>query len=80
MNQKFNFKASLNMVCAVSEKYISRREIMQYFEKEFDKDKEFTPEELKQIVRDLTTKKGKIGGDNSIATKVYKPKIEELEK
>ena len=60
MAREFNFIESMNMVSAVSGTYISRNDVKQYFYDTFDKDKMFTPEELKQIVRDLTTGKERI--------------------
>ena len=60
MGKTFNFKESMNMVSAVSGSYVTRREVMEYFYGKFDQDKEFSPEELKQAVRDLTAGKEKI--------------------
>ena len=48
MAKTFNYKQSLNMVCAVSTSYVKREEIYEYFKKNFKEDKIFTPDELKQ--------------------------------
>ncbi len=53
MTNTFNFKDSCNMVSAVCGTYVKKQEVIEYFNKEFDPEKEFTPEELKQIVREL---------------------------
>ena len=60
MPRSFNFIESMNMVSAVSGTYISRKDVRQYFYDTFDQDKMFTPEELKQIVRELTTGRERI--------------------
>lgn len=60
MPKTFNYKDSVNMVTAVSTSYVKREEIFEYFESNFNKDKKFTADELKQIVRDLTTGKERI--------------------
>ena len=60
MPREFNFRESMNMVSAVSGSFISRKDVMKYFYDTFDQDKMFTPDELKQIVRDLTTGKERI--------------------
>lgn len=60
MPRSFNFIESMNMVSAVSGTYISRKDVREYFYKTFDQDKMFEPEELKQIVRELTTGKKRI--------------------
>ena len=62
MPRNFNFIESMNMVSAVSGTYISRKDVREYFNRTFDQDKMFTPDELKQIVRELTTGRERITG------------------
>lgn len=60
MAKTFNYKQSLNMVCAVSTSYVKREEIYEYFKKNFKEDKIFTPDELKQIVGEVVKGKKRI--------------------
>ena len=60
MSREFTFMESMNMVSAVSGTYIKKSEVKDYFEATYDKNKMFTPEELKQIVRELTTGRERI--------------------
>lgn len=60
MSRIFNYKQSLNIVCAVSTSYVKREKICEYFEEHFDKDKTFTGDELKQIVGKLVKGKERI--------------------
>ena len=60
MGKTFNYKDSLNMVTAVSTSYATRAEIIDYFEKHFDKDKVFTGDELKQAVGEIVKGKKRI--------------------
>ena len=61
----FNRKQSINMVLAVCEPHVTRPEIMRYFSQELKGQEEFIPDDLKRIVRELTTKKqnGKLGAN-----------------
>ena len=77
MAREFTFLESMNMVSAVSGTYISRKDVRQFFYDTFEQDKMFTPDELKQIVRDLTTGKERITGtmdNNNIWMQKRNPK------
>ncbi len=60
MGKTFNYHDALNMVTAVSTSYVTRGEIIDYFEKHFDKKKMFNADELKQTVKELVTGKTRI--------------------
>ena len=70
MDRTFNYKESINMILAVCGSYFTRKEIMDFFNSNFDQNKQFRQEEIKQIVRDITTGKiktsTKIGEEESI--------------
>lgn len=55
MAKEFNYRDSLNMVTAVSTSYVPRIEIVKYFADNFDKEKMFTQDEIKAIVRELVS-------------------------
>ena len=57
MARTFNYKESINMISAVCSSYFSRKEIIDFFSKNFDENKQFDQDEVKQIVRDITTEK-----------------------
>ena len=59
--KEFNYRDSLNMVTAVSTSYVPRIEIAKYFEDNFDKEKMFTQDEIKAIVRELVSEREKSG-------------------
>ena len=59
--REFNYRDSLNMVTAVSTSYVPRMEIVKYFEDNFDKEKMFTQDEIKAIVRELVSEREKSG-------------------
>lgn len=61
MAKEFNYRDSLNMVTAVSTSYVPRIEIAKYFEDNFDKEKMFTQDEIKAIVRELVSEREKSG-------------------
>ena len=60
MKKEYNYKDSLNMVTAVSTSYVPREEIIKYFEENFDKEKVFSPEEIKSIVKELVSNRKRI--------------------
>ncbi len=60
MGKTFKYNEALNMVTAVSTSYVTRGEIIEYFEKKFDKNKAFTGDELKQIVGEVVKGKKRI--------------------
>lgn len=61
MAKEFNYRDSLNMVTAVSTSYVPRIEIVKYFEDNFDKEKMFTQDEIKAIVKELVSEREKSG-------------------
>ena len=60
MAKAFSFKESMNMTSAVCGSYVSRKEVIEYFHNNYDENKMFEQEELKQIVKELTTGKTRI--------------------
>ena len=60
MAKEYNYKDTLNMVTAVSTSYVPREEIAKYFEERFDKEKLFTSEEIKDIVKELVSNRKRI--------------------
>ena len=61
MAKEFNYRDSLNMVTAVSTSYVPRIEIVKYFADNFEKEKMFTQDELKAIVKELVSEREKSG-------------------
>lgn len=59
--KEFNYRDSLNMVTAVSTSYVPRIEIVKYFADNFEKEKMFTQDELKAIVKELVSEREKSG-------------------
>ena len=60
MAKIYNYHNAFNMVCAVSTSYVRREEIREYFKKNYNEDKEFSGEEIKQIVSTLVSGRERI--------------------
>lgn len=57
MPKTVNFKDSVNMCYAVAGSYVTKKEVNEFFKANFPEDKEFTKEELQEIVRYLIDEK-----------------------
>ena len=53
MPKTFNYFEAKNMTHAVCGSYLSREQINQYFSENFTEEKEFTGDEIKQVVHEL---------------------------